>query len=280
MKGCDPEFFVFEGDKPIPSTKYFEHECDFNEIHHDGFQAELKVKPSKSTEKLLKHIKETLEAGYKVVSQKVVNPENITFRAISTIKSDRKTLDSGGDAVLEFGCAPHFSVYNEKAKYPDGRTHLYRYSGGHIHLECNDKDRIPLIIKLDLFLTTALNSLDMESYKRRLKYYGRAGIYRFTDYGIEYRTPSSFWLKSPKLTRFAFKLADYIRNMDNNIIYSFNIDEVRKMINSDNKEAMYKFWLENIGDKNLIEEYKDLMNMEFNDDLLVEWGVRNENHSL
>jgi hypothetical protein len=61
---------------------------------------------------------------------------------------------------------------------------------------------------LDLIVGNTLVMWDSgsEGAKRR-RNYGRAGEYRMPEYGVEYRTPSNFWLRSPVLMSMAFGLA-------------------------------------------------------------------------
>ena len=46
--------------------------------------------------------------------------------------------------------------------------------------------------------TLGLDSLLLDSDTRRRSMYGRAGSFRFKEYGIEYRTLSNFWIKNNK----------------------------------------------------------------------------------
>jgi hypothetical protein len=55
----------------------------------------------------------------------------------------------------------------------------------------------------------------------RRKVYGRAGEYRLPAYGIEYRTPSNFWLRSYQL----FSLVTGLARFAGNIALSIYIDE-------------------------------------------------------
>lgn len=69
-----------------------------------------------------------------------------------------------------------------------------RYAGGHIHLSYNHAV-VPHFVAarfLDLYLT--LPWIDWDHQPRRRATYGKAGLYRPKQYGIEYRTPSNWWL--------------------------------------------------------------------------------------
>lgn len=78
-----------------------------------------------------------------------------------------------------------------------------KYSlGGHIHIGGISKDN-GIIELLDYFLHP-LSTLNGEV--RKESDYGREGDYREKDYGIEYRTPPSGWLGTPKLAKMTLSI--------------------------------------------------------------------------
>lgn len=104
-----------------------------------------------------------------------------------------------------FGCDPDFNIYTKREnEAPNARGNL-RTCGGHIHVgysapsyEVSEK----IIAAMDI--TLGLPSLDLDMDDRRREMYGKAGSFRFKDYGVEYRTLSNFWLKSDELKEWAF----------------------------------------------------------------------------
>lgn len=100
----------------------------------------------------------------------------------------------------EFGCDPDFDAYNMGSVNPKVdpkdlvvKTREWRFGGGHVHIG-HGANVPPFVVAnfCDLFL--GLKFLDIDPQKVRRSYYGQAGRYRPTPYGLEYRTLSNFWL--------------------------------------------------------------------------------------
>ena len=105
-------------------------------------------------------------------------------------------------------------------------------------------DKCITIVKLmDIFLGIFSVLLTRDKYKEersRRRYYGRAGDYRITSYGFEYRTLSNFWLINPAIASLMFGLARVVQNIWNfggekliqKILDVFNPDEIKDIINN------------------------------------------------
>lgn len=113
----------------------------------------------------------------------------------------------------EFGCDQDFCVYNTDFNTPNPKpastSPNLRSCGGHIHFGSvnliNQQDAVYFIRNIiEPTLGVALVALDPDT--RRKELYGKAGSFRFKPYGIEYRTPSNFWLSSKGLINFVFDL--------------------------------------------------------------------------
>lgn len=92
-----------------------------------------------------------------------------------------------------FGCCPDFNCYTGAPNpRPRGEKTNLRSAGFHVHYgyENPDIDTSVYMVKLfDLFL--GLMSLLFDTDRKRRSLYGKAGCYRLTSYGVEYRTLSS-----------------------------------------------------------------------------------------
>ena len=92
-----------------------------------------------------------------------------------------------------FGCCPDFNCYTGAPNpRPRGEKTNLRSAGFHVHYgyEHPDIDTSVYMVKLfDLFL--GLMSLLFDTDRKRRSLYGKAGCYRLTSYGVEYRTLSS-----------------------------------------------------------------------------------------
>lgn len=88
---------------------------------------------------------------------------------------------------------------------------------GHIHIGYNNPDMetsMNIIKALDIFL--AIPSIILDPDKDRKKMYGKAGAFRFKNYGVEFRTLSNFWIKDQESVDFVFNgvqaAVDYINS--------------------------------------------------------------------
>lgn len=75
----------------------------------------------------------------------------------------------------------------------------------HFHIGYDDHNRetsIELIRTLDLFLGVPSILIDKDDRRREL--YGKAGCFRFTAYGLEYRVMSGYFIDTPELIDWCF----------------------------------------------------------------------------
>ena len=108
------------------------------------------------------------------------------------------------------GCSSDYNAWsltvNDK---PNFKATNIRCNGAHLHFGYegfNDATSIELIKALDL--TIGVTSLLIDSDRERRKLYGRAGCFRMTYFGIEYRTPSPYYLASQELVDHVFRGID------------------------------------------------------------------------
>lgn len=113
-----------------------------------------------------------------------------------------------------FGCEPDFSVWNlEWNSKPACDDPNLRSAGGHIHVAYDNptpEKSIRLARLLDMTVGAPLAKVDPD--KRRAKLYGRPGAIRFKPYGLEYRTPSNYWLLNPTNMDMVFKAVVMTKN--------------------------------------------------------------------
>lgn len=104
--------------------------------------------------------------------------------------------------ALADGCDPDFCAYDKDPTNPRVRPaiteSMYRFTGGHIHIGYPTEDCPPWAMArlIDLFGYLPIMLWDKQQGHRR-RVFGQAGIFRAKPYGVEYRTPSSFWLSHP-----------------------------------------------------------------------------------
>lgn len=97
-----------------------------------------------------------------------------------------------------FGCSVDYNAYTEEPNpKPKGERTNLRSAGFHIHIgydDCNVDTSLALIKYLDMYLGVPSVLKDNDTKRRSL--YGKAGCFRLTPYGLEYRVLSSYFLSN------------------------------------------------------------------------------------
>lgn len=117
-----------------------------------------------------------------------------------------------GLPAVTMGCDPDYNAWTGAMNPSPNPYQSLRTAGGHVHfsytehgvLPCPDKDITARIIQMmDYVLGNWSLSLDKDNRRRTM--YGKAGAFRFKEYGGEYRTLSNFWIESDELRREVFR---------------------------------------------------------------------------
>ncbi len=110
-------------------------------------------------------------------------------------------------AARHAGCDPDYNAWTKKMNpRPQVAAGNLRTGAGHVHIGVGEKpsfSRETFIKSLDLNLGVGSVLLDTDTLRKSL--YGKAGAFRPTSYGLEYRVLSNFWLKSQNLTEWVYK---------------------------------------------------------------------------
>lgn len=270
--GCDPEFFIIDNKMQVmASDKFFPGKdkplrFDGNALFFDGIQAELNVSPSVCRESLASNIRTALKKARHIINKKSNDKTQYSIITQPTVRVKQRVLNNADPEARRFGCEPDFNAYTLGQNTPemDASHHLYRYAGGHIHIGCSPYNKISNEYKLakteeghiraikfmDYITGAILVLLDRGVYaKRRRSKYGTAGCFRPTPYGIEYRTPSCWWLSSPMTMSLVFgliKTAWFIlrHDLDNDFIklVGYSQDDVRGIVDESDVSEAKKFW--------------------------------------
>ena len=150
-----------------------------------------------------------------------------------------------------FGCSEDHSAYALKANpVPQCEDLTFRTAAGHIHcghvaLDSFD-NKISMVRIMDCMHGLISCVLDQnEGTAERRKLYGKAGTYRPTEYGIEYRTLSNFWMQSEELmelmwllTRDALRLVVEDRYLEYMKIFEDQEVDVESDINANEHSHM------------------------------------------
>lgn len=269
--GSDPEFFFSpkgDGKDIIPSIKvlgktHYPSANELNKIIVDGVQGEFNHSASVCRQSSAYH----LHCAFNRLNVLLVNlrkeKKKVCMDFTSVVKVSKKELNSLDVASIGFGCSPSLNIY-AGGTIPidiDPLEYTYRSAGGHLHFGTNDYDMkrvlknhkiiIPL---LDIMVGNTAVLMDREPLQEeRRKYYGRAGEYRVTKYGVEYRVLSNFWLRNYTLFSFLTGVSRYALNIvlsdmkyktkyTKKIMSLVNIEDIKTAINTNNYKLALKNW--------------------------------------
>lgn len=248
--GADPEIFVYdtiidkivsvegmiktpegEGSKEIPlkiKDGYY--------LQEDGISAEFNIKPTLSKQEFIDGNMFMLD------TLKVFLPDDVTTKIQTSAYIDKEYLQT--PQTMMSGCSPSQNIWSKSiSENADLTKTNLRCNSGHIHLGLNDislENTERIVRKLELFVGVPSIIFDPDTDRRTL--FGKAGEVRFKPYGVEWRTPSNFWLKNENTMSWMF----------DNIIEAVNIDisdeeldsyseDIQDIINNTNINKAYEF---------------------------------------
>jgi hypothetical protein len=225
---------------------------DGRTIYYDNVLAETNILPSDSRDGTIASFRASLNG----IAMYLGDEHEIVAQASHTFEPAQCEHD---DAKL-FGCEPEYDAWALQICNPPSCTNTFRSAGGHIHigrgdfgsvLEYDDDEfllgawsKAHATRFMDVFvgLPIALIDNDPTSVERK-KIYGRAGRHRIPPYGIEYRTPSNYWIGSPvlvglihDLTTFAMQRLAEEKTSDA-LIGRLGQDNVINAVNTNDKHA-------------------------------------------
>lgn len=202
--GADPELFIVKGRNKtvvssiglIPGKKGAPYRAeDMPEgfgLETDNILAEFNIPPCTTREEFINNI--LYMQNYIKEFVKRINP-NYDIQCIASKVVPSSQLQS--KEAKEFGCDVDFNAYTEMPNpKPEGAKTNLRSAGFHIHIgyeNPNIDTSLCLIKYLDAFL--GLPSVILDSDTKRRSLYGKAGCFRLTEYGCEYRVLSSAMMK-------------------------------------------------------------------------------------
>lgn len=207
--GADPEFFVQKGGKPVsahnlvPGNKKAPYKVDFGAVQVDGMALEFNIDPAENP----KQFADNLEIVLKQIMS-MVPGYDIYDRCVAEF--GKEYIAAQPAEASELGCNPDYNAYSGAANpRPDGAAD-FRTAAGHLHIgwtnNVNPHDpghfnacrRIAR--QLDRWI--GVPSLLWDPDKKRRDLYGKAGAFRPTHFGVEYRTLSNAWLLRPDHNHF------------------------------------------------------------------------------
>ena len=240
--GTDPELFLEKNGKIISAIgkiggSKLEPQPISNDGHfiqEDNVAIEYNIPPCKTIDEWVYHnnfVKDYLEV---LVSGMGCS---LAIQPIATLEDSELNNKTARLA----GCTPDFDVWKECTNSPvDLSKTNNRSAGGHISIGWDNftqEQQLDMIKAMDA--TVGLESVLLDTDTERKKLYGKAGCFRFTAFGIEYRTLSNFWIKSDESLKWAWNTT--MKAID--LVNSGKIEEVKELgsyiveaINTNNKD--------------------------------------------
>jgi len=243
--GTDPEVFLFseetnhffpsqgitKGTKEEPYTIPSLGEGFSTQV--DNVMTEFNIPASSSPEEFSQNIQKVLDWIQNNL------PKELVVKIQPSAEFTEDMLNS--DVAQLLGCSADFDAYSGENVSVTSLAHtLERYAGGHIHIgyPSPNVDKNEKIVKwMDIY--TGLPSVFLDEDDKRKKYYGTPGRYREKSFGVEYRTLSNWWIKTPKLREWIFKQAEKAYYaVENNIIIGESFERsVQDAISTNNRES-------------------------------------------
>lgn len=215
--GSDPEFILSDNNNNIKSAinvikKGKEKKIKINNssFFYDNVLAECTIVPAKNLQEFIINIKNSL----KILSE-IIKPYHLSNLSSATFEEkEMKHKDSRISGCAVEYCAYSLSSIDPKKNKIFFKKSNFRTAGGHVHLGTDlgkdDISSVMLVRMLDLFLgTTCIILENSPDHFERRKIYGQLGRYRQPKHGIEYRTPSNFWLFSPCLVELVYDICEF-----------------------------------------------------------------------
>lgn len=235
--GTDPEFMLMNKNSRLVSavgiingSKYKPINLDNGSVcSYDNVNLEFATKVAGSMKDFVSKVKSTL------IEVKKLLPTDHSIQVKSSAFFPLAELQT--EEAKAFGCDRDYNAWTlEVNPIPDLTSNeRLRSCGGHLHLGQKHgykflKDPMGKVITvqtLDAVLGVISIVLDSSSdSRRRRELYGKAGCHRPTEYGVEYRVLSNFWLKNPMLVRLVYSLANDCFNLIENGFHDTLIEEI------------------------------------------------------
>jgi len=237
--GTDPEMFIIDNNNNsisaeglLGGTKRKPRKLSNNghAVQEDNVMVEFNIPPVIDYKSFIREIKFCKTEITKLL------PSGMKLIADPSMEFSEKVLKT--KQASTFGCSIDFDVWTTNMMTPIKPHPKYRFAGGHIHVGWDTPEMEiseQLVKAMDLFLGVPAVIMDNDDIRKQE--YGKAGRFRFTKYGIEYRTISNFWLKNTSLQKWVFnqtlQAITFVNN--NNIITNELKSNIINAINNNDK---------------------------------------------
>jgi len=248
--GSDPELMLWDRNKKrivssIPVIKQDKHNPvdlgDRAKMYSDNVLVETSFPPADNKGDFLRTIRSVLGKMHNHLGERyALIPKAAHIYDESELKEKK---------AAESGCNDNFDVYLRRKGPPPPFTSGLRTGSFHIHvgheelLDPEAKDKMVRIMDIFLGCSSVVFDGDETSPMRRALY-GKAGEFRPTSYGVEYRVLGNFALRSPKATELVVDLVEHCMDVTlqgkvDSILAKINPTDVQHAIN-DNMKGLAK----------------------------------------
>jgi hypothetical protein len=244
--GSDPELFLTRGDKFISAVgkaggtkgNPFTWAPGFN-VHNDNVALEFNIPPARDMDEFVDFHHKSLTYCRSVAKQFKCN-----LKIVGDAVFSEDELDTPEARV--FGCDPDFNAWTlEENPPPKSDDPFLRTAGGHIHIGSPDmtlRDKIELVRCLDIFVGLPLAL--QEPGSRRNELYGKPGAMREKPYGVEWRTPSNFWLRKTSMIRAMYEMVFTIAHRTEHFVNQAQV--ISENLNILYSEKEYRKWAKKV----------------------------------
>ncbi len=212
--GADPELMLYDTVKNkivsaigvLKNDKYTPIELPMGiMMYADNVLVEFSFPPCRDHASFVESLRNALQYG-----QNHLGPRYRFIAKAAHVYDDEELADP---KALEGGCSPNFDVYAGAPNMPPKFEGGLRTGSFHIHIGSDQlqtretKDAMIKYLDLCLGVPSLVFDHDSTSQQRR-KLYGKAGEFRPTPYGVEYRVLGPYALRSPRLVSLCLNLVD------------------------------------------------------------------------
>jgi len=177
-------------------------------LQEDNVMMELNIRPARTPDEFVDFTQQTLRSAYR----EFIEPNGLNIRFDASGDFDDDQLGTAQSTAS--GCASDFRLgsYDANERIDLSNTNT-RYCGGHLHFGLT----LPKVYRREVLARAAdifngiIDMYDTDEVRKRV-YGAIATRHRPKPYGVEYRTMSNWWMKSPTLARFVATIGFAIGN--------------------------------------------------------------------
>lgn len=225
---------IIKGTKHEPFN--FDEEDRFACTSLDNVLAEYNIAPARTPaeyygaiEKALNYIRNTI-------------PKNLEPVALPAARLKEKYLQT--ENAMLFGCEPDYNAWTNQVNDRPAADGNLRSAGFHITMgydNVSEMTNLMWVKAQDLFI--GVPSVLQEPDNERKKLYGKAGAFRHTPFGVEYRSTSNYILQNERLINWAFEntvgAIEFINNGGMFVLEEESDNIVSAINNKDERKAKY-----------------------------------------